>query len=153
MFIAAGTALAGMVGGVTSIIAGAFLSWSMDRTWHVAGMTLCGFHVVFAVSMVLRVIAAFLAPGLREPSSQGVRIVVTELIGVTPIRILRFPLGLYMSRRAVTERAEVPSTVELTVVDVDPLETVGLESVPIEASPLVASSEQASQPVQHAKAA
>jgi MFS family permease len=153
MFIAAGTALAGMVGGVTSIVAGAYLSWIGDQTWYLAGMTLCGFHVVFAVSMVLRVIAALLAPGLREPSSQGVRVVVTELIGVTPIRILRFPLGLYQSRRATAEREQAPATATLAVVDVDPLETVGLETVPIEASPLVVATAETPQPVEHAKAA
>lgn len=134
MFIAAGTALAGMVGGVTSVVAGIFLAWTADSTWHLAGFTLCGFHLVFAVSLVLRMFAIVLAPGLREPTSHGVRVVVTELIGVTPIRILRFPLGLYQSRRVTASRAQAPAAIEVATLEAAVVEVTTVEAVTLEAT-------------------
>jgi hypothetical protein len=66
MFIAAGTAFAGMAGGLTAIVAGAALSatssWRLG--WH--GVTLTNFHALFALSVLLRIAAAFLATRLRE---------------------------------------------------------------------------------------
>lgn len=88
MFIAAGTGFAGLIGGVTSIIAGALLAvsdaWSLD----LAGMHLVNFHVLFAVSVVLRLLAAALAFRVREPSSSGTREVVRELAHATRMRLL-----------------------------------------------------------------
>ncbi len=99
MFIAAGTAVAGMVGGVTSILAGVFMTLTSHTTWMVGGLSLTNFHVLFSVSLVLRLLAAVLARRVREPSSEGVRVVMAELVGVTPIRILRFPLEMYRTFR------------------------------------------------------
>ena len=116
MFIAAGTAVAGRVGGATSVLAGGFLAWSSGRTWHVAGWTLVGFHAVFSVSLVLRLMAVVLARGIREPASHGVRVVVTQLIGVTPIRILRLPLSLSGARRATPSIEPAPESLPAAAV-------------------------------------
>jgi hypothetical protein len=95
MFIAAGTALAGMVGGLTAVTAGALLrglsTWSI--TWN--GWTFVGFHVLFVVSLILRLASIGLAMRVHEPSASSTRHVALQLIGATPLRICRFPLGLY----------------------------------------------------------
>lgn len=100
MFIAAGTAVAGMVGGITSISAGAILSrldgWSVE----IVSYSMNGFHLLFIVSLFFRLVAAVLARGIQEPHARGTIHVVTQLVGVTPIRVLRFPVGLYRSYRA-----------------------------------------------------
>lgn len=99
MFIAAGTALAGMVGGVTAVGAGAVLrglsTWSV--TW--AGWTFAGFHVLFASSLILRLVSIGLALRVHEPDASSTRHVARQLIGVTPLRLLSFPLGLYRGRQ------------------------------------------------------
>lgn len=99
MFIAAGTAVAGMVGGVTSVAAGGVLlateTWSLE--W--GGMTAVNFHLLFAVSLVLRLLSAVLARRISEPESFDTVQVFTELVGVTPLRMLRFPVGLYRAFR------------------------------------------------------
>ncbi len=107
MFIAAGTALAGMVGGLTAVVAGALLrglsAWSI--TW--AGWTFVGFHVLFVASLILRLASIGLAVRVHEPSASGTRHVAMQLIGATPLRILRFPLGLYRSARAADNDSAV----------------------------------------------
>lgn len=99
MYIAAGTALAGMVGGITSVAAGAGLT--LMATWEAtfAGVTLGNFHVLFAFSLVMRWVSVVFAVRVHEPASRGTSEVVTLLIGATPMRILRFPVGLYRSMR------------------------------------------------------
>ncbi len=99
MFIAAGTAVAGMVGGVTSVVAGLFIALCAGTQWQLLGLTLNNFHMVFVVSLVMRLAAAVLARRVREPTSEGVRVVMAELVGVTPIRIMRFPLEMYRTWR------------------------------------------------------
>lgn len=98
MFIAAGTALAGMVGGLTAVAAGGLLrglsSWSI--TW--SGGTFVGFHVLFFVSLILRLASIGLAFRVHEPSASSTRHVVFHLIGATPLRVFGFPLGLYRGR-------------------------------------------------------
>jgi len=106
MFIAAGTALAGMVGGITAVVSGAALrgmsGWSI--TW--AGGTYVGFHVLFVLSLVLRFISVVLAVRVHEPSASGTRHVARQLIGATPFRMLIFPVGLYRNRKEVDEELE-----------------------------------------------
>ncbi|MFK7776726.1 MAG: MFS transporter [Gimesia sp.] len=97
MFIAAGTAVAGIVGGITSIATGAFLvlstGWNMSLGW----MDFSHFHIVFATSLIMRLVAAFFVRTIREPDTHCTAQVVVQLVGVTPLRILRFPVGFYRS--------------------------------------------------------
>lgn len=106
MFIAAGTALAGMVGGVTAVGAGALLrgmsAWSV--TW--AGGTFVGFHALFFASLVLRFVSIGLAVRVHEPSAADTRHVARQLIGATPFRILYYPVGLYRSRQASDDETD-----------------------------------------------
>ena len=73
VFIAAGTALAGMVGCITAISAGAALTameewtWSIDSPWGV--VLINNFHVLFGFSFLMRLGAVELARWVREPGS------------------------------------------------------------------------------------
>ena len=60
-----------------------------------AGIALGRFHVMFANSLVLRLIGTGLAWSVHEPKSRGTRYVISELVGTTSMRTLSFPLGLY----------------------------------------------------------
>lgn len=97
MFIAAGTAVAGIVGGITSIVTGGFLVLSSGWSMSWGGSEFNNFHIVFAASLTMRLAAAFYARTIREPDSHWTAQVVVQLVGVTPLRILRFPVGLYRS--------------------------------------------------------
>jgi MFS family permease len=80
MFIAAGTAFAGTVGGLTAVAAGAVLgattSWSIQ--WQ--GATLVNFHALFALSVVLRIAAALLATRLHDSQSIGPAQLIYDLL-------------------------------------------------------------------------
>ena len=96
MFIAAGTALAGLVGGITSIVCGGLLTWA-DHDSAFFGIQLSSFRMLFAVSILLRLTSVVLAVRIRESDSRGTRQVVSQLIGATPLRLVRFPVGLFQS--------------------------------------------------------
>jgi hypothetical protein len=93
MYIAAGTAVAGLIGGVTAVAAGGVLMFLQNRTADAA----VGFHVLFACSLAMRLVAALLVLRVREPAVALRLPNVTLLVGVTSSRILRFPVGLYHS--------------------------------------------------------
>lgn len=95
MYIAAGTALAGIVGGVTSIAAGVSLSMLGEWQLDLSGYTFTGFHLMFTISIVLRMASLILVARIQEPHVYETLQVVTQLVGTTPLRMLRFPVGLY----------------------------------------------------------
>jgi hypothetical protein len=94
-YIAAGTAVAGIVGGVTSIAAGGALSLLGPSRVEMLGLSFSGFHAVFFASILMRVASIFYARRIREPQAQGAKHVVAVLIGASPLRLIRFPLGLH----------------------------------------------------------
>ena len=97
MYIASGTAMAGMVGGGTAIIVGGVLAQFQGWTMEFLGREIGPYHVCFAVSLLLRFVAVTIVSRIHEPTSHETMQVVTALIGVTPIRMMRFPVGLYRS--------------------------------------------------------
>lgn len=97
MYIAASTALAGLVGGVTSLVAGWGLTQLADVRFEWFGRTWGHFHLLFALSAVLRWVAWGLVHALREPHAQRTAHIFGELMGALPWRILLFPVGLYRS--------------------------------------------------------
>jgi MFS family permease len=103
MFIAAGTAVAGLVGGLTSIACGAWLSWVGEWSVPFLVRPLNGFHVLFAVSILMRFVAMGLVTRIQEPKVRPTMHVVTTLIGVHPWRVLRYPVGLYRRYLRVVE--------------------------------------------------
>lgn len=97
MYIASGTAMAGMVGGATAIIAGAILAQLGDWSTTVLGHPFTGYHLFFSVSLGLRFVAASIVSRIHEPTSHDTVQVVTYLVGITPLRVIRYPVGLYRS--------------------------------------------------------
>lgn len=87
MFIAAGTGFAGIWGGLASIVAGVLIATSSDWSWTIGDVKYVNFHVLFAVSMVLRMAAALLATFVREPTSASTRIVAGELLFAARLRV------------------------------------------------------------------
>jgi hypothetical protein len=90
MFVAAGTAYAGLVGGAASIIAGALLVVSDGWSHPMLGMRWTNFHVLFAASIALRLAAIFLAFRLHEPASTGTREVVLSFTVAAQQRVRRW---------------------------------------------------------------
>lgn len=106
MFIAAGTAIAGLAGGITSILGGLFLVFTDG--WHTelwGGYVIEGYRTLFLISVLLRFIAAVLVRRVREPETTRTSQVVTLLLGVDVTRVLRFPVGLYRRENAAEELA------------------------------------------------
>ena len=113
MYIAASTAVAGMVGGVTSIAAGWLMAklngW--EATW--LGIEWNHFHLLFAGSVLLRWGACIGVLFIREPKSQGTHLIFGELLEswrVIVIRVQR-PILVATTRSASVLAAVVtPST-------------------------------------------
>jgi len=114
MYIAAGTALAGTIGGITSVATGAILTGIEGWSWTFAGWTFVGYHAIFTVSLLMRLVSIWLAARMREPDTTSAREVLTYLIGATPLRIMRFPLGLYRGEETEVE-AETAEPISPTV--------------------------------------
>ncbi|MEZ6126249.1 MAG: MFS transporter [Planctomycetaceae bacterium] len=111
MYIAAGTALAGLIGGLTSVVCGAMLTVLPEAVSIGPSLQLTPFRCLFAVSILLRFAALLLVVRIREPEAQTTRVVISELMGVSPLRLFRFPTGLFRSVSpldASTDPAEVP---------------------------------------------
>jgi MFS family permease len=91
MYIAASTAVAGMVGGVTSILAGWGLLQLDGFRVDWLGRTWCHFHVMFAVSVVLRWIAVVLVRRVREPNSHHTALIYSDL--AESLRLVQVTVG------------------------------------------------------------
>lgn len=117
MYIAAGTAVAGLVGGITSVAAGGSLmamgSWSVSAL----GGVWVGYHVLFAISFVLRVLAVRNARRIHEPGSRSASEVLMLLLGVPAdgteaTRPLALPEGAICDEEAtIVAAAPVPGAV------------------------------------------
>jgi hypothetical protein len=68
-----------------------------------------GFHLLFTVSILLRLVAAVHVSRIQEPHVYETLQVVTSLIGVTPLRVMRYPIGLYRSISARMEPVRMKS--------------------------------------------
>lgn len=80
MFIAATQALAGIVGGVTSIAAGWIMTELAGHTWTVGGWTFGHFQMMFAASILLRWIGLLLVQSVREPNSHRTMTLVVDVV-------------------------------------------------------------------------
>lgn len=129
MYIAAGTAVAGLVGGVTSILCGLWLTTMSGWSASLWGHGFNGYHVLFAVSIVLRIVSLALVTRIQEPAGSSARSVAYSLIGVGPLRVLRYPVGLYQNwtNQELSEAAIIPappsaaSPPKLTVLSSEPV--------------------------------
>ena len=82
MYIAAGNGFAGIVGGITAVAAGIFLDQLANWRGVIWGRTLVNFHLVFAISLLLRLIAIYVAWNVHEPASHKTRHMLAELFGL-----------------------------------------------------------------------
>ncbi len=137
MYIAAGTALAGMVGGVASILAGAALVATASWQVQLGTATVGNFELLFATSLALRLISVVYALRIQEPEAHGTPHVMTQLIGATPLRVLRFPVGLYRGFRF--RRTQRSTEHELSG---DDLVTLAAEAVDMEDEERMRTSEE-----------
>ncbi len=117
MYIAACQALAGLVGGVTSILGGALLAGMADVQWTVLGKTWGHFHVMFAASVVLRWISVLLVHRLREPNSQSAQHIIDELLNSPLGRFLASPAGAFLAIRGepLPDEIALAETTEMAV--------------------------------------
>ncbi|MEI8018643.1 MAG: MFS transporter, partial [Schlesneria sp.] len=79
MYIAATTAIAGMVGGVTSILAGAVMQTLSGQHWTFGSWTFGNFQLMFITSIGLRWVALVMTRYVQEPSARHTWDVVQEL--------------------------------------------------------------------------
>ncbi len=95
MFIAAITGLAGISGGIASMLAGAFLTANSNWSSTAWGRDWNAFHGVFLISLALRVCCMPLAFRIREPGSKPARRLLVAMLDEWPAWVLRFPVGLF----------------------------------------------------------
>ncbi|MCA9075243.1 MAG: MFS transporter [Planctomycetaceae bacterium] len=119
MYIAAGTAIAGLIGGLTSIAAGGALSVMQLRS----GDPAIAYATLFASSLVMRLLASLLVLRVREPATEVPLPTLTSLLGVGPSRILRFPVGLYQSWNTPQDRT-IPKAVASRSAECEPVTTL-----------------------------
>lgn len=89
MYIAAGTAIAGMVGGATSIASGFVLRALAGWDFSFLAVGVSHFHVLFSVSVLLRLAASVLVLRVEEAEAVGTGEVVTHLWHAAQRRLLR----------------------------------------------------------------
>lgn len=80
MYIAATQAVAGIVGGITSILAGWLLHSLAGQHWQIAGWTFGHFQFMFLTSITLRWAAVVMTRYVHEPNARHTWDVVQELV-------------------------------------------------------------------------
>ena len=89
VFIAAGTALAGMIGCFTAIGAGSVLTALEAYRWTfqtpVGTVLITNFHLLFGFSFLMRLCAVELARWVREPGSIPTRHALLAVCGLSPV--------------------------------------------------------------------
>lgn len=89
MYIAAGTAIAGMVGGATSIASGFALRALSGWDFSFLAVGVSHFHVLFSISVLLRLISSVLVLRVEEAEAARTGEVVTHLWQAAQRRLLR----------------------------------------------------------------
>ena len=102
MFVASLTALGGICGGLSAIIAGAFLKSISGFSFDFLGHTWINYHIIFLISCFMRIGCIFLAMRMDEPKSSSAIHVLNDIRCSWPLRLIRFPVGLY--RTDTTEK-------------------------------------------------
>jgi len=116
MYIAATQALAGIVGGVTSITAGWIMTHLAGQTWQIGQWSIGHFQMMFASSIVLRWLALLLVRSVREPNAHPTMTLVIDVVESFTWRSAALPGGVtQVTAVAVTVTAETPAIDELAV--------------------------------------
>ena len=96
MYIAAGTAVAGLVGGVTSVASGGVLSLLGPGHVAILGLSFSGFHALFFASVLMRWATIIYVRRIREPHARGAKDMAAALIVASPLRLVGLPLSRLM---------------------------------------------------------
>ncbi len=94
MFVAATLAFSGIAGGLAAIGGGWLLRCTGDISWQLAGRTWINYDLLFVISLIARLGCIPMAAAIREPTSSATTTVLTHVLGIWPLRMLMFPLGL-----------------------------------------------------------
>ncbi len=95
MFIAAISGLAGICGGLGAMAGGGFLKAASAFELEAAGRLWTNYHLLFLVSVFMRLGCIALARRVREPSAVRSEKLLHVLLGAWPMRFLMFPVGMY----------------------------------------------------------
>ena len=95
MFIAAITGLSGISGGIGAIVGGTIMRHADGLAVPFAGRVWTNYHLIFLMSFLLRILCIPLAMGILEPAREQPTPVLNYLMGLWPMRVLMFPVGLY----------------------------------------------------------
>jgi hypothetical protein len=98
MYVAALLAPSGLAGAAASYCSGRCLQHfqfleSQPERW--LGMDWTNFHVIVAISILLRWGAILVALRIREPKSEGPGEVLFDTIVPAVVRLMSFPMGLF----------------------------------------------------------
>jgi MFS family permease len=108
-FIAAITALSGICGGLSALVAGLFLRLSSSFSLHWLGRTWINYHLLFVCGLLLRWGCILLVRRIREPEAKPSLQLLNEIWGIWPLRYVLFPIGLYRNVGAHIEDSAVSS--------------------------------------------
>ena len=113
MYIAAGTAFAGMVGGVTGICAGATLEQLTGWSYSLGGWVVNGFHILFGISIAFRLGGVVLAYRIHDPGATDWSTLIEYLIwGTVRDTKLAIRLGL-LAQELAPEQDTSPASIML----------------------------------------
>ena len=120
MFIAAGNAIAGITGGVTSILCGAWLVGMTGWGTEFYGYTINAFHILFAISLGLRLICAMTVARVQEAEAVPTWFAVREVLKEKLVRLSPRPasVAVKLSEEAQGDNratSKLPSSAELLV--------------------------------------
>ncbi|WP_010588466.1 MFS transporter [Schlesneria paludicola] len=104
MYIAATQAVAGVVGGLTSILAGLVMQQLSGTQWNVLGWTLGQFQIMFLASIALRWVALLMTRYVNEPSARHTWDVVQEMARDTLERMEVRRTRVFARVRVITKR-------------------------------------------------
>jgi len=99
MFIAAITGLAGVCGGLSAMAGGFLLEGISGWEATFMGRQLNPYHVVFGISLLMRLSCQPLVRRIQEPGSKHTRQIIGAMMDEWPMWIVRFPVGLYRRYR------------------------------------------------------
>jgi MFS family permease len=95
MYVAALIGLSSISGGVAAIVSG----WVLEKySWfefHALGRTWTNYHIIFLMSVFMRIACAVSVQLVREPGSTSTVLALDELLNVWPMNLIRFPIDLY----------------------------------------------------------
>jgi len=111
MYVASVMATTGLVGGGAAMLSGWVLesvSYLKETPVDWMGITWTPFHVVFAISIVLRWIAILVAWHIREPKAEGPGELLVETIVPSLVHWFTLPLGFFSRGRRSGPGASPP---------------------------------------------